>query len=632
MNSFSSRSKDSAARSVRFVQIFLFFVVCLLGFLGGIYFAFTYPDKFESNQDYAVDDQYAFEELASDTVDDIPTGAEAEYVQTSSSLDIDWIEPEKQSYGFVDQVFLDALCMSDDGSNLCEYNLIQFENVYTLGTVNGGDYDGYSLDMVTTSEESLGKNYWSFYFLYKPDEPTVLLNKHFRQTSNWLITTPSQMEYITDAITTLGDYRTRQLFGYVIETEAYVPELQGIEQVIRQYSYGQQYYLDGYWQRLYSQDAISLISASRSEDLENGKTAYLYDPPLTDDGMIVSGYTSVGRNEFYVVDVDGRVVWYDLEVPFMNYDMDSEGYIILSQGVPDIKWNDGTVNERKYMKGALGGCGFVTATNVISDDAIKTLDLVPVGTTNYYEKTLSIYEPRSYDIEYYRNAFNTVSTDFSDNGRRTYEDFDHPYVYFQDSYDRWIELADFDLIPPVECGKPVVYLYPESPVDVDVRVHPVGGLSYSEPDYGDGWSITAHPDGTVVNKNDSHTYPYLFWEGRGGQYIEPREYWVVQKQDVRDFLVSTLSEMNFTEKEIADFNEFWLPRMQDAPYYKIGFHGTSVMDTIAPLEFSVQPDHIFRVLMDFKELEKWQPSHPPKTIPKADRSGFDVVEWGGVLR
>jgi hypothetical protein len=189
-----------------------------------------------------------------------------------------------------------------------------------------------------------------------------------------------------------------------------------------------------------------------------------------------------------------------------------------------------------------------------------------------------------------------------------------------------------EIVPPLECGKPVIYLYPESMMDMSVWVSPRGGFTYTEPEYGDGWEVTAYPDGRIVNQKDGREYPYLFWEGRGGLYSPVETYWVIERAGVESFLQSTLGSMNFNQQEIADFVEFWLPRMQNANYYKIGFHGTNVMDQLAPLSLSVKPHHVFRILMDYEELDVWQPSHPPARLPRANRDGFEVMEWGGVLR
>ena len=45
----------------------------------------------------------------------------------------------------------------------------------------------------------------------------------------------------------------------------------------------------------------------------------------------------------------------------------------------------------------------------------------------------------------------------------TFEDFIdfHPLIYIQDPFGNYIEFSDMDYVPAAECGKPVIYLYPE---------------------------------------------------------------------------------------------------------------------------------------------------------------------------
>ena len=47
-----------------------------------------------------------------------------------------------------------------------------------------------------------------------------------------------------------------------------------------------------------------------------------------------------------------------------------------------------------------------------------------------------------------------------------------------------------------------------------------------------------------------------------------------------------------------------------------------------PLEFSVQPDSIIRVLMQFKAIDEYI-EIPKQTLENPEREGFVVVEWGG---
>ena len=82
--------------------------------------------------------------------------------------------------------------------------------------------------------------------------------------------------------------------------------------------------------------------------------------------------------------------------------------------------------------------------------------------------------------------------------------------------------------------------------------------------------------------------------------------------------------------EIDDFMEFWLPKMQEDPYYFITFLPQAEFEAIAPLTVEPKPDKVIRVFMDYKGLDKFEQVEPLNiTTPK--RIGFTVVEWGGAL-
>ena len=68
-------------------------------------------------------------------------------------------------------------------------------------------------------------------------------------------------------------------------------------------------------------------------------------------------------------------------------------------------------------------------------------------------------------------------------------------------------------------AKPVLYLYPEEETTVSVQLDYTGQLTTTYPAYGDGWTVTAHPDGTLTDPATGRAYYCLFWEG-----ISPVEY------------------------------------------------------------------------------------------------------------
>jgi len=91
-----------------------------------------------------------------------------------------------------------------------------------------------------------------------------------------------------------------------------------------------------------------------------------------------------------------------------------------------------------------------------------------------------------------------------------------------------------------------------------------------------------------------------------------------------------LKVLGMNEVEIADFKEFWIPRLSDAPYYFITFVPQEQFDSYAPLTVEPKPDSIIRIFFDYKPLENpLRVAEQKLTTPTRD--GFTVVEWGGRL-
>ncbi|MBI5794588.1 hypothetical protein HZA87_05950 [Candidatus Uhrbacteria bacterium] len=602
--------------------------LCVVVFAAGVYFSDVMERRVSGV--YPVVD----EEVVEEQVDPGSLGEEGEpveYVAQADALTIDWIPSDEQTGYPDDGVFDQAMCYDEfEGqhvNNCTEGPADMIRWSYKLGTVSGGTYNGRDLVMTSIPVSGMGEYLETYYILYDPERQLtpVIIDSVVRGV-DWNLGT-----FLGTATGMMGEVRLAKLTGYQIDTKATILDLE-IETTLVEPPPGNEFAFIGYWQRLYSEEAISLTGASQSVTLSDGKTLHLWEPKSDGNGQVLEGQTGIGQNLFYAVDEDGRVLFYDLIVPFFANEV-IDSYTNPSTGVPNVRWTDGSTNAATYLKGAVGGCGFTTVTHVVSQEDVDGLDLqqAGVGIVPGRGTELPVYEPASYDVSYYDDAFNVI-TFSSDYDPKTYADFSHPYLYFQDSFGRWVEFMSNELIPPVECGKPVIYLYPESQMDVSVFVTPRGGFSYTEPEYGNGWNVTAYPDGHLVNKADGFSYPYLFWEGRGGLYSAPSTYWVIEKAGVESFLRSTLTKMNLNENETNDFVEFWLPRMQTAPYYKIGFQGTRTMNALAPLNLSVTPDNIFRILMDYSEIQTPEPSKPPTRLPRANRDGFDVLEWGGVLR
>ncbi len=328
-----------------------------------------------------------------------------------------------------------------------------------------------------------------------------------------------------------------------------------------------------------------------------------------------------GGNAFYLRAADGTLLRYVFDVDFMV-----EG----KYNVPDITWNNGEKNTDSYTSTDVGGCGSVNFASVMDPNQVNIKnDLVIVGTNGKGDFIYEFKDKNSRFLkEFYEKSYvPIVETPIS------YEDFvlRHPLFFWVDPFDRLIKFQSNGFIPQAECGKPVIYLYPEKTTRVSVHISPQGGLRYSKPAYNGGWEVIAHPDGRLIETKTGVEYPYLFWEGRGGIYETPKKGFVVQKENVHTFLTEKLALFGLNNQEIKDFTEYWEPYMSEAPYYFVTFLTGRLVDELAPLKISPKPDTIIRVLMDFEPL-KTPRAVEGYEIYTPERRGFSVVEWGGVKK
>ncbi len=181
-----------------------------------------------------------------------------------------------------------------------------------------------------------------------------------------------------------------------------------------------------------------------------------------------------------------------------------------------------------------------------------------------------------------------------------------------------------------EMAKPVIYLYPVTKQVVSVRVSPAGGVIKSDPEYRDGWTVTATPTGRLTTR-DGQVHRYLFWESGLTDAPAPlTEGFVVSRAELPKFLERSVRTLGLDARETADFLEFWLAKMAVKPWAAVRFVPREEIDAAAPLEIDPRPDSVLRVLVDFRALDAPVELKPQVLVP-ATRSGFAVVEWGGLL-
>lgn len=213
--------------------------------------------------------------------------------------------------------------------------------------------------------------------------------------------------------------------------------------------------------------------------------------------------------------------------------------------------------------------------------------------------------------------------------------------------------------PRLSMAKPVIYLYPPTPTEVSITIGNVQ-LDTDIPTYKDKWHILASPSGTLKDLQPQFTdcmsinttrygleyagtackkneYPYIYWAGKSSKsYPVIKEGWIVKKDEITQFLNAKLSELGLSPKEKFDMMEYWVPQIiqRPEPYFRMAFLTNKEMDELAPLNVNPAPDTTIRVFLDYLPLKDMPRKLPlPQDLPKpASRSGFVLVEWGGVRR
>ena len=350
----------------------------------------------------------------------------------------------------------------------------------------------------------------------------------------------------------------------------------------------------------------------------------IFSDPTYGDVYTTKGYPTPSSDNdfstygFFIKRPDGLTEIYSLNIPFVN-----------DRQVSDVTWTNSTTNDQRYEYTVRSGCGSVGYADVINPSVVAKDDLTQTGTTSFGD---AVYELKDTNSSMLKDLYNNDYTNYT-GSKIPYDEFvkGHPIFFWYDPFDRLIRFENNQFLPPAECGKPVIYLYPKNTTNVDVQVKPVGGMTVSDPAYNGGWHVIAQPNGDLTNLATGIHYPYLFWEGHGGIYAQPKEGWSVARSNVHSFLNEKLGAFGLNKQEIADFEEFWKPKMQSAPFYFITFLGTHVMNQLAPLNVTPEPDTIIRVLMDYSPLAA-PIDVKPFNITTPERQGFTLVEWGGVIR
>jgi len=181
----------------------------------------------------------------------------------------------------------------------------------------------------------------------------------------------------------------------------------------------------------------------------------------------------------------------------------------------------------------------------------------------------------------------------------------------------------------VYVDKPNIYLYPENTIELDVSIEfpQTGEVVTSIPQYPEKWkNITVEPDGTINGQ-----YRYLFYESKQPNFVQRKNGWIVECDNLEDFFRSNMKESGFIQPEIDDFIEYWIPILKDSPCFAIYPQYNEQLEPLIQLNFSKQPDSILRLVYVIEKLDCAENKFEEPEILPFERAGFVVAEWGVVF-
>ncbi len=193
-----------------------------------------------------------------------------------------------------------------------------------------------------------------------------------------------------------------------------------------------------------------------------------------------------------------------------------------------------------------------------------------------------------------------------------------------------------------ECGlengiicwdKPVIYLYPESKVSVDVEVVTDGKIVVSDPHYpAGGWkNVIAEPSGTIFYQGKK--YSQLYYETSVQDNGEIKNGIIISSNNLDPKLDEIITRLGLTGREKEEFLDYWLPRLHGlgSKYILFSLIDSETKNMHDKLIINPEPETRIEFIAYFKPLNKPIDISELKLTEPPVRRGFTIVEWGGTI-
>jgi len=177
--------------------------------------------------------------------------------------------------------------------------------------------------------------------------------------------------------------------------------------------------------------------------------------------------------------------------------------------------------------------------------------------------------------------------------------------------------------------KPNIYIYPTESLNLKVNIlFPHGGrVTTSIPIYDTKWDVTVQSNGIIDDE-----YQYLFYECNVPDLFQKKEGWVINKKNLNSFFINNMNISGFNTKEIKDFTDYWIPKLNEFDYYEIYPQYCLDIEKMIILKFSKEPDNIFRLFYYIKGIHNNQFKLKQPIIEKSKREKYYIMEWGVIIK
>ncbi len=340
------------------------------------------------------------------------------------------------------------------------------------------------------------------------------------------------------------------------------------------------------------------------------------------------GSSKLTRVEHPYVDTNLTSINYGVELPIgttvnLNYQP-------IAQDLSAYKWDNGQ-QPTDTIHGIVRGCGS-SSISVSRGDNVSGSDFVAAGKASDGKVVYAFKDKSNVLVAKAYDEYKLFYADDTTNPVVPLDDFlsQHAIIAYKNAFNEWLIYTRDKLAPSGGCAKPVVYLYPTKTQNVTVKVGADVKLSDPHYDPKTGWQVVADPSGRLTLHGAQ--YGSLFWEGPGyGAYPAITSGTVVKHNDALATIRTQLVQQGLNTVEANDFIGYWQSRIPNKPYIRLAWFDTAQMNGLAPLAISPHPDTLIRVFLDMDGFDQpvKMPAQQLKTTP---RSGFTVVEWGGLSR